>query len=291
MSLDRFQLYSADRSFIRQGTGTSFSYPFPADLIRGNISQPELEAVKSYLTVARTLAKETRLEAWKRASEMHSIMSNVRYESYLSLLLSGICYVVIFLVTAGLSYQLFKLHSRISILEGHDPRVATPRPPPWPRREICRFANKRRRTKPLFAPVATPEETPLTTTPPPPPPPRRYTPFCQLQLPRATPLRLLPSLSLTERQLPVFPAPTPPLRPVTSPSATRNHDGRTPPQYTLALLNSCTKHDFLLIRHCQITPLPFCKTAIDLAIEIQQHQSERLRGNSVKLRFGSLDLI
>ena len=90
MSLDRFQLYSADRSFIRQGTGTSFSYPFPADLIRGNISQPELEAVKSYLTVARTLAKETRLEAWKRAREMRSIMSNVGYESYLSLLLGDL---------------------------------------------------------------------------------------------------------------------------------------------------------------------------------------------------------
>ena len=171
MSLDRFQLYSADHSFIRQGTGTSFSYPFPANLIEGNISQLELEAVKSSLTVARTLAKETRLEAWKRAREMRSIMSNVGYESYLSLLLSGIGYVVIFLVTAGLTYQLFKLHRRISILEGHDPREATPRPPSRPRHEICRFANKRHRTEPLFAPVATPEETPLTTTLPPPLPP------------------------------------------------------------------------------------------------------------------------
>ena len=290
MSLDRFQLYSADHSFIRQGSGTSFSYPFPANLIEGNISQLELEAVKSSLTVARTLAKETRLEAWKRAREMRSIMSNVGYESYLSLLLSGIGYVVIFLVTAGLTYQLFKLHRRISILEGHDPREATPRPPSRPRHEICRFANKRHRTEPLFPPLPHPRKhllLPLFRLPFP-----QYIPFCRLQLPRATLLRLLPSPSLTERQLPVFPTPTPPpLRPVTSPLETRNHDGRTPPQYTLALLNSCTKHDFLLIRHCQITPLPFCKTAIDLAIEIQQHQSERLRGNSVKLRFGSLDLI
>ena len=35
ISLDGFQLYSANRAFIQQGTGTSFSYPFPADLIGG----------------------------------------------------------------------------------------------------------------------------------------------------------------------------------------------------------------------------------------------------------------
>ena len=97
MELGTFYLHSVDRSFIRKGTGTSFSYPFPSDLIGGNITQPELEAVKSSLTVARTLAKETRLEACKRARQMRSIMADVGLESHLALLLSGCLNAVVFI--------------------------------------------------------------------------------------------------------------------------------------------------------------------------------------------------
>ena len=166
MSLGSFRLYSADQSFIRKGTGTAFAYPFPEDLIGGNISKPELESVKSSLTVARSLAKETRLESWKRARQMRSLLSSVGYESYLALLLSGGSYIAIFVVTAVFMCLLLKLHRRTSILEGHYPRNTAPRSPA--RRAIQRLAPKRRRTTdPLFQPVDIHEETPFNTPPPP----------------------------------------------------------------------------------------------------------------------------
>ena len=139
MELGTFYLHSVDRSFIRKGTGTSFSYPFPSDLIGGNITQPELEAVKSSLTVARTLAKETRLEACKRARQMRSIMADVGLESHLALLLSGCLNAVVFIFAAGFTWHLLRFHRRISPLEDTDPRAAA-RPPRLPRRAGLRHA-------------------------------------------------------------------------------------------------------------------------------------------------------
>ena len=162
MSLGSYYLHSADRSFIRKGTGTSFSYPFPSDLIGGDISEPELEAVKSSLTVARTLAKETRLEAWKRTRQMRSIMTDVSLESHLSLMLSGALYAVVFIFAAGITWILHRFHRRISRLEGTDTRCDDRPPRPPPRSPFYRMALKRRRTEPLFSHATTDEETSLT---------------------------------------------------------------------------------------------------------------------------------
>ena len=201
MALGTFYLYAADRSFIRKGTGTSFSYPFPSDLIGGNISQPELEAVKSSLTVARTLAKETRLEAWKRARQVRAIVSDVSLESHLSLWLSGCLYAIVFIFAAGFTCLMRRLHRRITYLEHTSPlaQAATRPPRPPPRSPLRRMAYKRSRTEPLFD-HATDEDIALTQplnlsqpqsasqgaipSPPSPPPPPVYP-----VLPASTPAR------------------------------------------------------------------------------------------------------
>ena len=94
----------------------------------------------------------------------------------------------------------------------------------------------------------------------------RYTPFCQLQLPRATLLRLLPSPFITERQLPTFPNPPHPLLRRTSSLALKSHDGRAPPSYAIRLLKACTLLDSLLWRKCLTAPLPITHFASDYAI-------------------------
>ena len=200
MAMGSYYLHSADRSFIRKGTGTAFSYPFPSDLIGGNISEPELEAVKSSLTVARTLAKETRLEAWKRTRQMRSIMTDVSLQSHLSLMLSGCLYAVVFLFAAGFSCLLLRFHRRISDLERTDPRRDTRPPRPPPRSPFHRMALKRRRTEPLFNHATTDEETSLTR-----------------------PLNLSQPRAVSDPELPPASPPAPPVYPVLSTAApTRN---------------------------------------------------------------------
>ena len=178
MELGTFKLYSSDRSFIRKGEGTTFTYPFPDDLLGGNLTQSEMDSVKSSLTVARTLVRESRLENWKRSRRMTTMVTDVGYEAKVAMILTGLNHILLFCLAAFTIIKLTNHERRISLAEEETapPRAPTPLPPS--RRAISTFAHaltKRRRTSPpqsVFTPVPrphemdSPETQPLTSSSP-----------------------------------------------------------------------------------------------------------------------------
>ena len=139
MSLGSYALYSSDQSFVRESSGTSFAYPYPADVLGGDVSESDLDDISSSIEVAKSLAGSTRVDAWKKQRQTQQIITATGNSTFYNTCLIIANHVILLLVTI-INFILFRrYHNRLRSLEGLAPVALTPRrfpgsPPPRPRR-------------------------------------------------------------------------------------------------------------------------------------------------------------
>ena len=140
MTLGSYSLYSSDQTFVRESSGTSFEYPYPADVLGGEVSESDLKDISSSIEVAETLAGSTRVENWRKQRQTSQILKATGNSAwYNSLLIMG-NHIILCLFAVFVFIILRRFHNRLRFLEGATaaPIPLTARlpcsPPPRPRR-------------------------------------------------------------------------------------------------------------------------------------------------------------
>ena len=131
MKVGSYWLYPADSSFNRESDGTRFSYPYPQDILSGNVSESDLTAIRTSVAVALTLAEESRVDQWQKNRRHNSLLSSAHTTSFQNSLLIAGLFILLTLLTAFLLYCLCRIHRRIQFLESSPlaPLVLTPQRP------------------------------------------------------------------------------------------------------------------------------------------------------------------
>ena len=128
MTLGTYKLYSADQSFIREASGTQFTYPFPRDILAGNMSHNDLEVIQTSIDAAKSLSGTTRLEHWKNTRKTAHLISTSANTGFYNTCLAIGAYLIILFATAFQVVTFCRFHRRITVLESTAPIVLTPRP-------------------------------------------------------------------------------------------------------------------------------------------------------------------